>query len=859
MSRAATRLLCLLVVAGIAPAQISVTRQRVAGLPPDQWPIGDGGPATDAFLTPTALAWDQAGNLLVADNRSNRIRRISADGSISTVVIGSSFGIGAVNSMAVDTIGHLYVSDSHVGDYGLGKPRLLQISPAGRVTEIPVPNPATYLAPDIAIDVLDNLYITDVEGGYVWKRSPSGTAQKIAGKGGLALPDDSGPALEVTLSGPHALSFDKAGNLLIADWAGTLRLNHDGTLTRLTGGRGIVPGIHVGRIAGATDGSIYMTGDWYGIWRLDPGGQLAPFAGTDQDTFSDGCSANGKRTAKYATLQAYNMLVDGAGRVYFSDPRYMRVRRIEWDGSIRTVAGSGLRPRESAEAQALQAIVYLPGQTVVDRLGNLFFVEPSANRVRQITTDGRIRTVVGTDSAPPGEDVACYSPPPGADVLSAPNSIAVDPSGNLFVSDTGNRWILRRSPDGRISPVAEPPRVSRPSSLAADSQGNVYFFDDANLRRLRTDGNIDSLSSPAPGAGALAVGPDDLLVLSHYNGLFKQAASGALYPLRRSGGYGGVAVDTSGAIYTSDVGGIQRTSASCNTALITGAWGPSVSIDALSNLYTAESLAIWRSPLGSFTDAQKPAPYLANPGVFNSASNLAAFVTTPSRNPFHPPTSTPVNDSIAPDEIVRLRGGCLGPLETAEGKLAQGRLPTSIAGTRVLFDGVPAPLVSIQSAEILAIVPHKAVSQGKIGVMVENQGVKTSATVDASLAAPGIYVVNGIQADAFNHEDSTLNGPAHPAAVGSLVSIFLTGAGVTTPLLEDGVPAAVPLPPLALPVAVRVLGVPAEIVYAGATEGLAGIGQVTFRVPQVDPADAVPVQITVGGISRGQYATIAVR
>src|SRR5205085_332621 len=148
--------------------------------------------------------------------------------------------------------------------------------------------------------------------------------------------------------------------------------------------------------------------------------------------------------------------------------------------------------------------------------------------------------------------------------------------------------------------------------------------------------------------------------------------------------------------------------------------------------------------------------------------------------------NVPVLDSIAPNEVLRIRGGCMGPLEPQQAA-TNGKLPTSIGGTRVLFDGVPAPLLSVQSAEILAIVPQRASIAGNIAVAIENQGVKATASLDASVAAPGVYVVgNTTQADAFNHADSTLNGKDHPAPVGSLVSIFLTGSGVTSPQLDDG-------------------------------------------------------------------------
>ena len=141
---------------------------------------------------------------------------------------------------------------------------------------------------------------------------------------------------------------------------------------------------------------------------------------------------------------------------------------------------------------------------------------------------------------------------------------------------------------------------------------------------------------------------------------------------------------------------------------------------------------------------------------------------------------------------------------------------------------------------------------------VENQGVVASAVLSVASAVPGIFVSSGTQAAAIN-EDGSLNGADQPAPVGSIVSLFLTGAGLTDPLIDDGVPPGLPLPQLALPVTVQVGGATAEVLYAGSVLGLPGLAQVNIRVPAAAASDAVPVQVTVGGNSRNQAVTIAIR
>jgi sugar lactone lactonase YvrE len=340
----------ILAASVVLSAQTIAAPQRIAGVPPSTWSIGDGGPATGALLTPSALTWDRSGNLLIADWRNQRIRRLMADGTISTVI---SNVVNGVYVMAVDSQGNLYasVSPASVTDQA----HIFEWAPNGSMTEIQSPG-SMDVSPGIAIDAADNLYITDNAfgtGGFVWKRSPSGAVVKIAGSGAGGIAGNSGPALQVTLGGPHALTFDSAGNLLIVDFSGILRLNPDGTLTRF------VQDWEPLKAAAAPDGSVYFFSDYYGIQRWTAAGGVVQFAGTEQESFSDGCAlSGGQRVAKYASMSPADLAVDGAGRLYFADdfidsgdPGWFysdiqgRIRRIDPDGSIRTVAGSGSMPR----------------------------------------------------------------------------------------------------------------------------------------------------------------------------------------------------------------------------------------------------------------------------------------------------------------------------------------------------------------------------------------------------------------------------------------------------------------------------------------------------------------------------------
>ncbi len=220
---------------------------------------------------------------------------------------------------------------------------------------------------------------------------------------------------------------------------------------------------------------------------------------------------------------------------------------------------------------------------------------------------------------------------------------------------------------------------------------------------------------------------------------------------------------------------------------------------------------------------------------------------------------------VAPGEIVTLYGRSLGPAQLAGAEMTpEGLVATRLAGTQVLFDGVPAPLLAVTAGQINAVAPYSLAGRTTTDVqVVGTSGKSNTVRLPVAAAAPGVFTADssGRGQGAIWNEDGSRNSPANPAAKGSIIILFATGEGQTTPDGVDGKPAGTPLPQPVLPVIVGINNEGAEILYAGAVPGLsAGIMQLNVRVPESTPSgEAIPVIVKIGEAFSQPGVTAAVR
>ncbi len=224
-----------------------------------------------------------------------------------------------------------------------------------------------------------------------------------------------------------------------------------------------------------------------------------------------------------------------------------------------------------------------------------------------------------------------------------------------------------------------------------------------------------------------------------------------------------------------------------------------------------------------------------------------------------------LNGGVCPGEIVTIFGLEFGPVALVGSRINPGtrNLDTVLADTRVLFDGIAAPLIYVSPNQISAVVPYSVAGKATTRITVNYNGQNTNGLLMPVVeAVPSLFTFDssGKGPAAMLNQDGSVNTRANPAQRGSTVVLYATGEGQTAPAGVDGKPAVVPLPKPVLPVKALVASREAIVLYAGAAPGLtAGLLQVNVRIPVDAPTGAVPVSLVVGNKSSPANVTIWVQ
>jgi uncharacterized protein (TIGR03437 family) len=221
-------------------------------------------------------------------------------------------------------------------------------------------------------------------------------------------------------------------------------------------------------------------------------------------------------------------------------------------------------------------------------------------------------------------------------------------------------------------------------------------------------------------------------------------------------------------------------------------------------------------------------------------------------------------NGVSPGLIVTLFGSGIGPaaiVVNAPG--ADGKFSTLLAGTQVLFDSVAAPMIYASAGQTSAIVPYGVATKASTQVSVVYQGVASPAQAVAVVPVQlGLFSANanGQGQGAILNQDNSVNSTLNPAKRGSIVVLFGTGEGQTTPPGVDGQTAVSVYPKPNAPVTVKIGGIEGNVLYYGAAPTLvAGVIQINVKIPTGIPDGNATVQIFEGANQSPATITVAVK
>jgi uncharacterized protein (TIGR03437 family) len=209
--------------------------------------------------------------------------------------------------------------------------------------------------------------------------------------------------------------------------------------------------------------------------------------------------------------------------------------------------------------------------------------------------------------------------------------------------------------------------------------------------------------------------------------------------------------------------------------------------------------------------------------------------------------------AVAPGEVVSIYGRGLGPMTGVALPLDQtGRLPTMGPGVSVTCNGIAAPIFFAQSDQLNIQVPYELAGSPEAALIVTVNGRSSEiVTVPVKATQPGLF-------PRVWNQDGTINSPDNPAAAGTVIVLYATGQGVTSPPSPTGfIPGGI-YPEPAAPAALRTGGVEAPIEFKGQAPGTVGVAQINARLTNVQ-GPAVPVVLSVGAGNTQAGVSVAIR
>ena len=571
------------------------------------------------FQNPGGVAMDLSGNIYVADTGNDIIRKITPNGTVSTFagspdIAGSTDGNSALfnvpQSLAVDSSGNVYVADA--GNFTIRK-----ITSTGTVSTLAGlagnagsadgmgTNAAFYEPEGVAVDASGNVFVADTWNQTIRKITSAGLVSTIAGSAGN-FGGTNATGTNALFYEPQGLVVDPSDNVFVADTGNNVirEIAANGVVTTLAGSFGNfgytnATGANASfdsprGISRDSSGNFYVADYLNNVVReITSAGVVTTIAGSPGNVGSaDGLGTN----ALFFGAQGIAVNPTNSNFIYVADTGNSTIRQLTASGPnwiVGTLAGDA--SIGSTNAMGTAARFFWPMDMASDGHGNFYVADVANDVIRKIAANGTVTTFAGSPGVVGSADG-------NSALFNAPQAVAVDKSGNVYVTDTGNSTIRVITSGGTVSTLAGVPGLSGsfdgqgtnaqfylPEGIAVDASGNVYVADTLNhtIREVTPAGLVTTYAGTAgnfgdtDGAGSAAQfnrptgmamdGSGNLYIADFYNDTIRKIATGGIVTTLAGlpGVFGsmdganstarffepeGVAVDGSGNVYVADSG-----------------------------------------------------------------------------------------------------------------------------------------------------------------------------------------------------------------------------------------------------------------------------------------------------------------
>ena len=486
---------------------------------------GDGGPAVEATLNfPSDLEIDSQGNLYISDRSNNRIRKIDSQGIITTIVgmglpgYGGDYGSAKEAflkypfGIALDDEGNLYIADR-------GNNRIRKVDASGTITTMagdgthsfsgdygPATQSSLAYPTDVAVDATGKVYIADRNNNRIRMVDTQGVITTVMGTGESEYNGDNEIASESNLHLPLALILDRENNLIVVDRnhfrirsidlynkAVKTVAGNGNSLFRGNGGpgRGATLGSPSGIVIDGKGNILFTDKQHHRIRFLDSANLIHSFAGNG----SEGNEGDGGSALLAALFLPSQMTLDNKGNLYFAGRQGNGwiIRKIDSEGRISRFAGNGMGGNSGDGGAALMASFNALSDIAVDQAGNMYISDMTSGFIRRIDSRGMIASFYGVKLSKLAQEVHV-------------NGMVIDKAGSLIFSDSGSSKVRKVDADGTVSLVAGTgdfrdygdggpalqAGIRSPGGLAIGPDGSLYVAESqtSRIRKIDLQGNI---------------------------------------------------------------------------------------------------------------------------------------------------------------------------------------------------------------------------------------------------------------------------------------------------------------------------------------------------------------------------------